>query len=106
RGEMPKEISLHYREHRSKVTKMHQIATPIWNQIAREQSLETQAAKLTFPMNDQQLTQLEDLWVKLEQKSGTPESVALYLPRFLPFIVEQTAILSFLNRHPNYRDAM
>ena len=82
------------------------LAAPVWNQIAREQTLETEAARLAFRLNAEQLARLDDHWMQLETQAGTPETVARCLPTCLPLLLEAQALGQFVSQHPTYRSAL
>ncbi|MEO6567733.1 MAG: hypothetical protein ABIO94_03140 [Opitutaceae bacterium] len=82
------------------------LAAPIWNQIARDEHLETAAAKVAFHLNDHQLAILNDLWMKEEAEVGTPLAVARCLPTCLPLLTESEAVNSFVGKHPELRNAL
>jgi hypothetical protein len=82
------------------------LAAPIWNQIAREQALQTKAAMLAFKMTDQQLAQLDDHWMKLEKQAKTPEVVARCLPTCLPLMAEAQAMQNHVAKNPSLQSAI
>lgn len=84
---------------------MTNVAAPVWNQIAREQPLETEAAKLAFAMDQDQLAKLEDRWAAQERQAGTPENLVGRVITCLPLVVESFAIQQFVSQHPQFRDA-
>ena len=86
---------------------MTSIATPIWNQIAREQHLETTAARIAFSLNDDRMTRMGEIWSELEEKAGISEgTIRLSLRTCLPLLLEGFAIQQYLNQHPGLRSAM
>jgi hypothetical protein len=82
------------------------LAAPVWNQIAREQTLETEAARLAFRLNPEQLARMDDLWMQAETQAGTPETIARCLPTCLPLLLEAPALGQFVSQHPTFRSAL
>ena len=82
------------------------LAAPVWNQIADQQPLESEAAKVSFRLNPEQLARLDDLWMKAETEAGTPPAVARCLPTCLPLLTESQAIAAYVSQHPNLKGAL
>ena len=82
------------------------LAAPIWSQIAREQELETQAARIAFRFDAEQLAEQDDEWMKAEKSAGTPGKVARCLPLCLPLLLETKAMQAFRDQHPNLSGAI
>jgi hypothetical protein len=82
------------------------LAAPIWNQIARSQTLETEAAKVAFQLDGDQLAKQDDLWMKAEAAAGTPDKVARCLPVCLPLLTESLAIQAYLQQNPQLKGAI
>jgi len=78
----------------------------VWNQIAREQDLQSPAAKVAFQLNSKQLAKQDDLWMQREEKAGTPRRVARCLPTCLPLLTESQAVNQFVSQHPEMRNAL
>jgi hypothetical protein len=85
---------------------MTQVDATIWNQIASSQPLTSRAAKIAFKLDREQLALQEHYWMTLQEDLKTPPRVARCLPTFLPLLIENRAISSFLNQHPQYRNAL
>lgn len=79
---------------------------PFWNQIARDEELQCEAAKVCFHFNREQRAKLDDLWMKVEAQAGTSRDVAGCLPICLPLLTEGDAINSFVDKHPHLRNAL
>jgi hypothetical protein len=82
------------------------LAATIWNQVAREQELQTEAAKVAFRLNPAQLAKLDDHWMKFEKAAKTPQAVARCLPMCLPLLLETEALSGFVSQHPELRNAI
>lgn len=85
---------------------MTSVAASVWNQIAKTQELETEAAKVAFRLNQEQLGQMVIFWMFETEKHLTLPKVVLCLPTFLPLLTESLAIGSFTSQHPNFRNAL
>lgn len=85
---------------------MTSLAAPIWTAIAKEQTLRTEAAKVAFRLDDQQLAEMETLWMKLEEAAGTPRRVVRCLSMSLPLVSEAQAIQAFRQQHPQLNAAI
>jgi hypothetical protein len=84
---------------------MHQVATPIWNQIADQQRLRTTWAMQMFPMDEATMdAALEREEARIAADVGAVVAAA-YL-KFIPFLWEETAISRFLSDNPNCRAAL
>lgn len=82
------------------------LAAAIWNQIAKEQPLETAAANVAFRLNPDQLAKICDIWWKMEIQAGTSERVASRLSDCLPILAEYEALAEFQRNRPELRNAM
>jgi len=85
---------------------MTRVATPIWNQIAREQHLETTAARIAFSLNQDRQIRMSEIWTTLEEKAGASETALLCLQTCLPLLLEGFAIQQHLSKYPGLRRAM
>ena len=85
---------------------MQQIAQPVWNRIARSQSLRTKWAKVMFNLDqDECLRVLESVGSLLESQ-GHPAKVILAYLTVLPLLVENRAIQEFVRLNPQFRAAL
>lgn len=82
------------------------LAAPIWNQIAREEELETEAGKIAFSLTDRQMAVMDQVWRELEDKAGTPAKVARCLPTCLPLVAESFSVQAWVSQHPMFRGAI
>ena len=74
---------------------MYQVATPIWNEIARTR-LKTAWARALFAMSQDEMTlELEALGDYLEQ-AGAPNKVILAYQQMAPLLVENEAISRYI----------
>ena len=83
---------------------MYQLPQEIWNQIAKETTLETQAAKVAFSLNELQAEKMQILWRKLEEQAGTPSWAISSIKTALPLLVEKDAIAQWFQEHPEMYD--
>lgn len=81
------------------------VAAPIWNEIARTQKLRTSWAKMAFALDAEAMAELEDREFKtLKEKVG--REVAMAYLDVKPLLLENVAISTYSQAHPNYRQAL
>lgn len=81
------------------------VAAPIWNEIARTQTLKTKWAKMAFALDAEAMAALEDKEFKaLKEKVGA--DVALAYLDVKPLLLENVAISLFTQAQPTYRPAL
>jgi hypothetical protein len=85
---------------------MIEVAASVWNEIAHTQKLRTMAAKTAFRFDQEQIVEMERLWMIVEEDRDTPPRVAGCLPTFFPLFTEHLAISQFVSQHPQLRDAL
>ena len=85
---------------------MIEVATPIWNQIAATQHLESPAARIAFRLDRDQLLQMEVFWTTLLEDLQTPPRLVRSVTTYLPLLTENRAISSFVSQHPPMRQAL
>ena len=76
---------------------MNQLPTEIWQEIAREQKLKTEAARLSFPMKQTQQDEMVEPWVNL---SDSDPKIATAITALAPIWLEREAIRLYLNSSP------
>jgi hypothetical protein len=82
------------------------VAAPIWNEIAKTQTLKTEWARKAFKLNNEQMAALEDReYLALKKKVG--QEVALALSIVKPLLLENLAITNYiLDGHQELRSAL
>lgn len=83
---------------------MHQVATPIWNDLATTQPLVSRWAAIMAMDPDRQLAALEEIEKKLETE-GIPATVAQSYLTVMPLLEENRGISEYVqgSRNPNLR---
>jgi hypothetical protein len=85
---------------------MFQIATPIWNEIAKTQELRTSFAKRFFPLQDEDMSAAIEAEIEKLKKFGASNNVALSYMVMAPLLWENEAIAAFVREHPVYYEAL
>jgi hypothetical protein len=73
---------------------MNQLPTEIWQEIAQEQPLKTEAAKLSFPMKQTPQDEMMERWQDLVDSDP---KIAVALTALAPVWIEREAIRRYLN---------
>ncbi len=85
---------------------MHQLPPEVWNQIARETSLATPAARAAFNLPPDRHEAMLDAWVQSEREAKTPNWAVIPLLEVMPLMLEREALTEFKERHPEFLPAM
>lgn len=85
---------------------MHQLPPELWNQIARETSLATPAARAAFNVPPASLPAMLDDWARIEQQDKTPPWAVTPLQEVLPLLLEAEALSQFKRKHPEFLSAL
>ena len=85
---------------------MTALPAALWNQIAATQDLQTEAAKVAFQLDAEQLVEMENEWYRMETEAKTPRRIISSLMTALPLLSEADAISNHLTRHPNLKSAL
>lgn len=81
------------------------VATPIWNEIARTQTLRTAWARKAFALDDAAMTALENKeFARLKQAEG--QAVASAYLDMKPLLLENLAISRYCESRPDLRNAL
>ena len=83
------------------------VATPIWNEIARTQTLKTEWARKAFALNDQEMSELENREYQ-ELKPRVGQTVAAAFSDLKPLLLENQAISRYIQAQgdPALRQAL
>ena len=85
---------------------MHQLPPEVWNQIARETTLASPAARAAFNLPaDKQAPMLEN-WAQAETQAKTPAWAVVPLQEVLPLMLEPEALNQFKAKHPEFLPAL
>jgi hypothetical protein len=76
---------------------MHQVATPIWNEIAKTQVLRTPWAKTVFSMTEEEMAEHLEQWAAALETEHS-NKVALAYQLTAPLLMENEAISRFISR--------
>lgn len=85
---------------------MHQLPPELWNQIARETSLATPAARAAFNVPPARHPQMLDDWAQMEKQGQTPPWAVTPLQEVLPLMLEAEALSQFKQKHPEFLSAL
>lgn len=80
---------------------MNQLPQDIWNQIAAEQKLETEAARQAFSLGEEEIDEMIERW---EAISSEDAKVACAVTLVAPLWIEREAIQRFLRADPARED--
>ena len=83
------------------------VAAPIWNEIAKTQTLKTEWARKAFALDDQAMSELEDQeYQELKPKVG--QAVAAAFSDLKPLLLENQAISRYIQAQddPTLRQAL
>ncbi len=82
------------------------VAAPIWNEIAKTQTLRTAWARKAFQLGQEGMAALEGReWRDLVQKGVSQQAATAYVT-VKPLLLENVAISKFTQEQPNYRQAL
>src|SRR5512141_3207307 len=85
---------------------MTSVATPIWNEIARTQRLETSWARKAFALDPDQMADLESQEYHDLLAKGLEHAVAASLLDVKPLLLKKRAISRYTQFHPELRAAL
>lgn len=84
---------------------MLQVAAPIWNRIA-EYGLATPFGEKFLTLNQQQMTDAQQLEYDRLTKAGTSPEAAISFLTLAPLLLERKAISRYARSNPQIRDAL
>jgi len=85
---------------------MHQLPPEVWNQIARETTLASPAARAAFNLPAEKQEQLLENWAKAETQAKTPSWAVIPLQEVMPLMLEAQALSQFKAKHPEFLPAL
>ena len=85
---------------------MYGVAARVWNQVAKEQPLQTGMARSLFPLSQDKLNEaLEARELALQQKGVEPRVASAYLT-VAPLLWEKAALAAYSRDHPGIEGAL
>lgn len=85
---------------------MHQLPPEVWNQIARETTLASPAARAAFHLPADKQEQMMENWAKAETQAKTPAWAVIPLQEVMPLMLEAEALNRFKAKHPEFLPAL
>lgn len=85
---------------------MHQLPPELWNQIARETTLASPAARAAFNLSAEKQTPMLEAWAKAEAQAKTPAWAVVPLQEVMPLLLESQALNQFKASHPEFLPAL
>ena len=81
------------------------VAAPVWNEIAKTQTLRTEWARKAFAMDGMEMAELEDKeFSTLKAKVG--HDVAMAFQDVMPLLTENVAISKYTQERPQMKQAL